>query len=93
MYYTDADNAKKQAIPVEYDTRYTSAFSNLTSGTSVLTIPPNQGIRHVIIVLKYSAAQITAATAGGVGALERGWGYSALSQLSFRIGKLLPLCY
>ena len=86
MYYTDAENAKKQAIAVEYDTRYTQAFSNPNSGTSVLTIPPNQGIRHVLIVLKYSAAQITAATAGGVGALERGWGYSALSQVSFRIG-------
>jgi len=86
MYYTDHENAKKQAIPVEYDTRYSQDFSNKTAGVSVFTLPPNQGVRHVLIVLGYSAASITAATAGGVGALERGWGYAALSQVSFRIG-------
>ena len=86
MYYTDHDNAKKQAIPVEYDTRYSQAFSNPNAGVSVFTLPPNQGVRHVLIVLGYSAAQITAATAGGVGVLARGWGYSAISQISFRIG-------
>lgn len=86
MYYTDHENAKKQAIPTEYDTRYSQAFSNPNAGVSVFTLPPNQGVRHVLIVLKYSAAQITAATAGGVGALERGWGYAALNQISFRIG-------
>ena len=86
MYYTDHENAKKQAIPVEYDTRYTQAFSNPNAGVSVFTLPPNQGVRHVVVVLGYSAAQVTAATAGGVGALERGWGYSAINQISFRIG-------
>ena len=86
MYYTDHENAKKQAIPTEYDTRYSQAFSNPNVGVSVFTLPPNQGVRHVLVVLKYSAAQITAATAGGVGALERGWGYSAINQISFRIG-------
>lgn len=86
MYYTDHENAKKQAIPVEYDTRYSQAFSNPNVGVSVFTLPPNQGVRHVLIVLGYSAAQITAATAGGVGVLERGWGYQAISQVSFRIG-------
>ena len=86
MYYTDHENAKKQAIPVEYDTRYSQAFSNPNQGVSVFTLPPNQGVRHVLIVLGYSAAQITSATAGGVGALERGWGYQAIQQISFRIG-------
>jgi hypothetical protein len=86
MYYTDHENAKKQAIATEYDTRYSQAFSNPAAGVSVFTLPPNQGVRHVLIVLGYSAAQITAATAGGVGALQRGWGYSAINQISFRIG-------
>ena len=86
MYYTDHENAKKQAIPVEYDTRYSQAFSNPNAGVSVFTLPPNQGVRHVLIVVGYSASQIASATAGGVGALERGWGYKAISQISFRIG-------
>jgi hypothetical protein len=86
MYYTDHENAKKQAIPVEYDTRYSQAFSNPNQGVSVFTLPPNQGVRHVVIVLGYSAAQITSTTAGGVNALPRGWGYQAIQQISFRIG-------
>jgi hypothetical protein len=84
MYYTDDGNCRKQSIPVEYDTRYAQAFSNPASGVSVLTIPPNQGVRHCLIVLGYKAASINTQT--GSRALERGWGYKALEQISFRIG-------
>lgn len=84
MYYTDDSNAKKQSIPVEYDTRYTQDFSNKSAGVSVLTIPPNQGVRHCLIVLGYNAASINTQT--GSRALERGWGYKAIEQISFRIG-------
>lgn len=84
MYYTDDSNAKKQSIPVEYDTRYVQAFSNPSTGVSVLTIPPNQGVRHCLIVLGYKAASINTQT--GSNALERGWGYKAIEQISFRIG-------
>lgn len=84
MYYVEGDNARKQSIPVEYDTRYIQAFSNPSSGVSVLTIPPNQGVRHCLIVLGYSAASISSQS--GSRALERGWGYKAIEQISFRIG-------
>ena len=84
LYYSDADNCKKQAIPVEYNTRYSQDFSNKTSGVSVFVIPPNQGCKHVIVVLGYNAATITAQN--GANALERGWGYNAVQQISFRIG-------
>jgi len=86
IYYTDHENAKKQAIPVEYDTRYSQDFNNKASGVSVFVIPPNQGCRHALIVLGYSADQMTTSTTGGVNALPRGWGYSAIQQVSFRIG-------
>ena len=86
MYYTDHENCKKQSIPVEYDTRYTQAFTNLASGTSVFTLPPSQGYRHVVIVLGWNAGTLTAPTTGGVNALQRGWGYQAINQVSFRIG-------
>jgi len=84
LYYTDAENAIKQAIPVEYDTRYKQDFSNKSSGVSVFVIPPNMGVRHCVIVLGYSASSINTQT--GSRALERGWGYNAIEQVSFRIG-------
>jgi hypothetical protein len=84
LYYTDAANAKVQAIPVEYNTRFNQTFSNLGAGTSVFQIPPGNGLRHVVIVLKYAAAAINTQT--GSRALPRGWGYSAIAQVSFRIG-------
>lgn len=39
LYYSDPANCKKQAIPVEYNTRFTQEFSNKTAGTSVFIIP------------------------------------------------------
>lgn len=84
LYYTDDANCKKQSIPVEYDTRYRQDFSNKSAGVSVLTIPPNQGVRHCLIVLGYNASSINGQL--GDRALERGWGYKAIEQVSFRIG-------
>ena len=84
LYYCDKDNAKKQVIPVSYDTRYSQNLTNLTSGVSVMTIPPNQGVRHVVVVLGYSASALSGQT--GNYALEQGWGYNAIRQISFRIG-------
>lgn len=84
LYYAEANNQIVQKIPVEYDTRFKSDFSNKSSGVSVFTIPPNMGVRHVLIVVGYSAATINGQL--GARALERGWGYKALSQVSFRIG-------
>lgn len=40
LYYTDPDNCKVEAIPVEYNTRFTQEFSNKGSGTSTFIIPP-----------------------------------------------------
>lgn len=84
LYYTDPRNCDKQSIPVEVNTRFTQAFSNLGQGVSVYTIPPGNGIRHVLIVVGYSAAALAGNTGGA--ALPRGWGYDAIRQISFRVG-------
>jgi hypothetical protein len=84
VYYQDAENAKKQVIPTLADQRYTQAFSNLSQGTSVFTIPPNNGISHVVAVMGYSASALSTVPASF--ALQRGWGYEAIQQVSFRIG-------
>ena len=84
LFYADPANISKQSIPVEYNTRFTQAFSNLGQGVSVYTIPPGNGLRHILVVIGYSAAALAGNTGGA--ALPRGWGYRALSQMSFRIG-------
>jgi hypothetical protein len=84
LYYTDPDNCKVEAIPLEYNTRFTQAFSNPGSGTSTFIIPPGNGLKHIVIALGYNAASL--ATQIGNNALPQGWGYSAINQISFRIG-------
>jgi hypothetical protein len=84
LYYTDPDNCKVEAIPLEYNTRFSQDFSNKSSGTSVFIIPPGNGLKHVVITLGYKAASINNQT--GQYALPRGWGYDAIEQISFRIG-------
>jgi hypothetical protein len=56
----------------------------LTGGSSVFTIPPNNGVQDIIISLQFPALPAGATTAGL--ALNRGWGYSAIKQVSFRFG-------
>jgi hypothetical protein len=85
LYYTDPDNCKVEAIPVEYNTRFTQAFSNPGSGTSTFIIPPGNGLKHVVIQLGYNAGGGLAGQTGN-NALPAGWGYSAIQQISFRIG-------
>ena len=84
LYYTDPDNCKVESIPVEYNTRFSTDFTNKSSGTSVFIIPPGNGLKHVLIVLGYNANAINTQT--GENALELGWGYNAIQQVSFRIG-------
>jgi hypothetical protein len=84
LYYTDDKNCLKQSIPVTVDTRFRQDFSNKSTGVSVFTIPPVNGLRHVLIVIGYRASSINGQL--GARALERGWGYKAISQVSFRVG-------
>jgi hypothetical protein len=89
LYYTDPDNCKVESIPVEYNTRFSQNLTNLSSGTSVFIIPPGNGLKHVLIVLGYRAASIAGQCVAN--ALPRGWGYQAISQISFRIGKQIAV--
>jgi hypothetical protein len=91
LYYAQPENQLLQKIPVEYDTRYVQAFSNPNVGQSTFTIPPNMGVRHVLIILGYKASATPNQPGNinsqlGAQALERGWGYNAIDQISFRIG-------
>ena len=85
LYYADHENSLKQSIPVEYNTRFTQNLSNLAQGTSVFTIPPGTGVRHIVVVLGYNDLS-GGGTMTGLYAAPRGWGYQAIKQVSFRIG-------
>ena len=83
IYYYDADTNKKQAFSTTQNTKYVQSFANLTGGSSVFTIPPNNGIQDV--VLKFALSPVSGVDASGL-AVPRGWCYALIKQVSFRYG-------
>ena len=63
-------------------------FANLTGGSSVFTIPPQNGIQDIVCEFVMPALDNT--LAGALAALElpRAWGYALINQVSFRYGGL-----
>lgn len=89
-YYASERSGLVQAIPVELNYRYRQDFTNLAQGVNVMVIPPGNGLRCPVIVLEYSGPGFTTNGAGvvnqGLYCLPKGWGYSALRQVSWRVG-------
>lgn len=83
IYYATPDNTRKEAIRTVQTTKYVQALTQLGGGTSVFLIPPQFGLTDVALILQLPAA---AAGAGAGLALSRGWGYSLIKQISYRIG-------
>lgn len=87
LYYSDAANSLVQAIPVEYNTRFRQNFATLGGGQQNMFIPPNSGVKHVVLVLGFDPLTNAAfAAQNGSNALPRGWGYRLLANLSWRVG-------
>jgi len=81
LYYYDSETSKKQAFATTQNTKYVQQFANLTGGSSVFTIPPQNGIQDIVVN----------ATFGPVGsntelALPAGWLWALIKQVSFRYG-------
>jgi hypothetical protein len=83
LYYAQKDNNLVQSIPVLYTTRYTQNIASPGAGQYSFTLPPMGGYGSVILVMKYAASALAGCT--GDKALERGWGYRALKQASWRV--------
>lgn len=81
LFYYDGETSKKQCWATTQNTKYVQQFNNLTGGSSVFTIPPQMGVQDVVVEMKMPNL---AANTGL--ALPRGWGYSAIKQVSFRYG-------
>ena len=85
LYYYDGETSKKQCFPTTQNTKYSTAFTNPNGGTSVFTIPPQNGVQDVVLSFKTGTFGSTLADQEGV-ALPRGWGYSVIKSVSFRYG-------
>lgn len=83
LYYYDHETSKKQVWPTSVNTKYVQQFNNLSGGSSVFTIPPQQGMQD--IVCTFVLPQLSAPNADGL-ALNRGWGYQLVNRVSFRYG-------
>jgi len=83
LFYYDGETSRKQAFATTQNTKYVQQFSNLTGGSSVFTIPPNNGIQDIVLEM------VMPAVGSGQEAnleLPRGWGYALIKQVSFRYG-------
>jgi hypothetical protein len=85
LYYYDGETSKKQAFPTTQNTKYVQQFANLTGGSSVFTIPPQNGIQDVVCEFVLPALSGTSGQLAAV-ALPRAWGYALIKQVSFRYG-------
>ena len=84
LYYYDAETSKKQAFPTTQNTKYVQQFANLTGGSSVFTIPPQNGIQDIVVNATFSA--LTAGAEPSNYSLPAGWLWSLVRQVSFRYG-------
>jgi len=82
LYYYDGETSKRQCFPTTQNTKYVQNFQNLNGGSSVFTIPPQNGIQDVVCSLQYDTTGVTSTSL----ALPNGWGYGLIRQVSFRYG-------
>jgi len=84
LFYPDPETASKQCFRTTQNTRYVQQFANLSGGSSTLTIPPNNGVQDILLILELPAQ------GGGIvyngSAIPRAWAYSLIKQVSFRYG-------
>ena len=86
LYYPDPETAKKQCFRTSQNTRFVQAFNNLSGGSQTFTIPPNNGVQDIIVVLGLPTGGSSAfPTVTGMG-VNRGWGYALINKISFRYG-------
>lgn len=85
LYYPDPQTAHKQCFRTTQNTRYVQQFANLTGGSSVFTIPPNNGIQDIILTMELPVSGVAGFVANGL-AVPRGWGYALIKQVSYRYG-------
>jgi len=79
-YYAGVSNVEKQCFPSRVQNKFYINLNSLSSGSeSVLLFNPNQGVTDMILEL-----QLPDLSAYPTLALNQGWGYRMINNLSFR---------
>ena len=86
LYYPDPQTAEKQCFRTTQNTRYTQTFTNTSGGSSVFTIPPNNGVQDIVLAFELPADGGASPPDYRGAAVNRGWGYGLIKQISFRYG-------
>jgi len=83
LYYYDGETSRKQVFPTTVNTRFVQQFQNSANagGSSVFTIPPQNGLQDIVCQFA-----LTVAGAPNPSAVPAGWGYALIKQVSFRYG-------
>jgi hypothetical protein len=84
-YYPDPETAEKACLRTTQNTRYSQTFTNLSQGSSVFTIPPNNGVQDIVLTFELPQGGVGGIDYRGAG-VNRGWGYALIKQVSFRYG-------
>ena len=79
-YYYDRNNLQKTAFKTIQNNRFTSAFQTLSQGTNTIIVSPLDGITDVMAVFQLPTQSYTGL------ALNRGWGYGLIKNVSIRYG-------
>lgn len=86
LYYADPETAEKCCFRTSVNTRYSQDFTNTGAGTSVFTIPANNGVQDIVVQMSLPAsAQFPTGVSTKLGVC-RGWGYAMIKQVSYRVG-------
>lgn len=85
LYYPDPETAHKQCFRTTQNTRYVQQFTALGAGSSVFTIPPNNGIQDIVLTMEIAPSGTNGLDGRGM-AIPSGWGYALIKQVSFRYG-------
>ena len=83
LYYYDGETSRKQVFPTTVNTRFVQQFQNSANagGSSVFTIPPQNGLQDIVCQFA-----LTVAGAPNPSSVPAGWGYALIKQVSFRYG-------
>lgn len=85
IYYPDPCSAHKSAFNTTVDTRFVQAMANLGAGSNTFTLPPASGYQDVVLQLQMPAYDAVNFPYVGL-ALNAGWGYALIRQVSYRVG-------
>jgi len=86
IYYYSSDSTDVQEIPTTMRTNFVQNLASLSGGSSVISIPPSSGVQEICLgATLFAVGEELGLTYAGL-ALNRGWMYDLIDNVSFRYG-------